>query len=63
VAFIAALRQMVEQDSQFIIALPGATIWSFDGGTIHLTEYEQIEHVKLTRDFLLNPRAFLRHLE
>ncbi len=68
--FISALKQMVEQDSQFIIAthsplilaFPGATIWSFDGGTVHKAEYDQLEHVNLTRDFLRNPQAFLRHL-
>ena len=27
-----------------------------------LTEYHELEHVKLTRDFLNNPEAFLRHL-
>lgn len=68
--FISALKQMVEKNSQFIIAthspiilaFPGATIWSFDGGTIHQVQYAQLEHVNLTRDFLQNPQAFLRHL-
>ena len=68
--FIAALKQMVEEDSQFIIAthspiilaFPDATILSFDGGTIQQVQYEQLEHVNLTRDFLQNPHAFLRHL-
>ncbi|MBI3737761.1 MAG: AAA family ATPase [Chloroflexi bacterium] len=63
--FIAALKQMVEQNSQFIIAthspiilaFPNATILSFDGGQIREVKYEQLEHVKLTKDFLnsLNP--------
>jgi predicted ATPase len=69
-SFIAALKQMVEKDSQFIIAthspiilaFPGATIWSFDRGNIHRVRYEELEHVSLTRDFLRNPEAFLRHL-
>jgi predicted ATPase len=68
--FISALKQMVEKESQFIIAthspiilaFPGAAIWSFDGGMVHLVPYEQLEHVNLTRDFLSNPQAFLRHL-
>ena len=68
--FIAAIKQMVENDSQFIIAthspiilaFPGATILSFDGGAIHPVRYEQLEHVNLTRDFLRNPEAFLRLL-
>lgn len=69
-SFIAALKKMVEKDSQFIIAthspiilaFPGACIWSFDGGSMHRLEYGQLEHVTLTRDFLQNPQAFLRHL-
>ncbi|MBI1855986.1 MAG: AAA family ATPase [Chloroflexi bacterium] len=68
--FIAALKQMVEQNSQFIIAthspiilaFPEATILSFDGGKIRAVKYEQLEHVNLTRDFLASPDSFLRHL-
>ncbi len=69
-SFLVALKQMVEKDSQFIIAThspiilasPGASIWSFDGGTLHRVPYQQLDHVNLTRDFLQNPQAFLRHL-
>lgn len=68
--FISALKRMVAQDSQFIIAthspiilaFPDAAILSFDGGRIHPAEYDQLEHVTLTRDFLNRPDAFLRHL-
>jgi predicted ATPase len=68
--FISALKQMVEQNSQFVIAthspiilaFPEASILSFDGGRIHEVKYEQLEHVNLTRDFLKNPESFLRHL-
>ena len=69
-SFITALKQMIEKNSQFIIAthspiilaFPGATILSFDGGAIHQLQYDQLEHVNLTRDFLQNPQAFLRYL-
>lgn len=69
-SFITALIRMVEKNAQFIIAthspiilaFPGAVIWSFDGGTIHQAFYDQLEHVRITRDFLQNPQAFLRHL-
>lgn len=68
--FISALKQMVEQDSQFIIAthspiilaFPGAKILSFDSSAIQEVKYEELEHVNLTRDFLMNPESFLRHL-
>lgn len=69
-SFITALKQMIEKDSQFIIAthspiilaFPGAVILSFDGDTLHRVKYEELEHVNLTREFLQNPQAFLRHL-
>jgi predicted ATPase len=68
--FISALKQMIEQNSQFIIAthspiilaFPDAAILSFDGGHVQQVKYEQLEHVKLTRDFLNSPSSFLRHL-
>jgi predicted ATPase len=70
-SFLAALNQMAGKDSQFIVAthspiilsFPGAAIWSFDGGVIHQARYEDLEHVRLTRDFLQNPQAFFRHLQ
>jgi predicted ATPase len=69
-SFLAALKQMVEQNSQFIIAthspiilaFPGASIWSFDDGNMHRVRYDDLEHVTIVREFLQNPQAFLRHL-
>jgi predicted ATPase len=69
-AFISALKQMVAQDSQFVIAthspillaFPGATILSFDGGQVHPVSYASLEHVTVTRAFLDDPEAFLRQL-
>jgi predicted ATPase len=69
-AFLAALKQMVAQESQFIIAthspiimaFPEAVILSFDALPIQPVSYQDLEHVKLTRDFLNNPNAFLKHL-
>lgn len=70
-AFLAILSRMVRQEAQFIIAthspilmsFPGAEILSFDGGKVHPVPYDEVEHVRLTRDFLANPQAFLRELE
>jgi predicted ATPase len=67
---IAMLKEMVGQDSQFIIAthspillaFPNATIYTFDDGAPRRVAFEDLEHVRLTRDFLNNPDAFLRHL-
>jgi len=69
-ALIKAIQGMVEQEGQFIIAThspilmayPGASILNFDGGEIRPAQYEQLEHVRLMRDFLQNPEAFLRNL-
>lgn len=68
--FIAALKQMVAEDSQFIVAthspiilaFPEAQILQFENGMIQEVKYEQLEHVNLTRDFLNHPEAFLQHL-
>lgn len=68
--FLSLLKQMVEQEAQFIIAthsplilaFPGATILSFDTSPIRQVEYEALEHVTLTREFLNNPRLYLKHL-
>lgn len=70
IAFISILKQMVEQGAQFIIAThspiimayPGATIYSFDHNLLTQVQYNQLEHVNLTRDFLNTPEQFLRHL-
>lgn len=67
---IAMLKQMVDADAQFIIsthspillAYPGATIYSFEEGRIEQVAYDDLEHVNITRSFLNNPEAFLRHL-
>jgi predicted ATPase len=68
--FLSLLKEMVAKQAQFIIAthspilmaFPGAVILSFDQGSIQQVEYENLEHVRLTRDFLNQPDAFLRHL-
>ena len=69
-ALIAAIMEMVGQNGQFIIAThspilmayPGAKIFNFEGGEIHPARFEDMEHVRLMRDFLNNPEAFLRNL-
>ena len=44
------------------MAYEDAAILSFDSLPVRAVRYEQIEHVNLTRDFLKNPAAFLKHL-
>jgi predicted ATPase len=70
-ALLALLREMTGAgESQFIIAthspilmaFPGAMIYNLDGGTPRRVAWGDLEHVALTRDFLSDPDAFLRHL-
>lgn len=69
-ALIAMLKDMVDQDGQFIIAthspillaLPGARILDFDSRPPRWASYEDLEHVRLTREFLADPERFLRRL-
>jgi predicted ATPase len=69
-ALIAMIGDMVAQDAQFIIAthspillaLPNAVIYSCDRVPIERVQFEELEHVVLTRDFLNDPGKFLRHL-
>lgn len=69
-ALLAALKQMVAQNGQFIIAThspilmayPGAVILNFAGAELRPVPYDDLEHVQLTKAFLNNPEAYLRHL-
>ncbi len=69
-SLLTMLKLMIEQKAQFIIAThspiilayPGATIYSFDDGRIQQMDYNDLEHVTITREFLNNPETYLRHL-
>lgn len=69
-ALLSMLKDMVGQDAQFIIAthspillaMPGAVILDFDSTPIRRAAYEELEHVRLTREFLAEPERFLRRL-
>jgi predicted ATPase len=69
-AFLSLVREAVSAGSQIVmathspilLAFPEATIWSFDTTPIGRVAYRDLEHVTLTRDFLNDPEAFLRHL-
>jgi predicted ATPase len=69
-SFISAVRQMVQENAQFIIAthspiilaFPEATILHFDRGQIQQVQYDQLEHVQLMKQFLNNPESYLRYL-
>jgi predicted ATPase len=64
------LEKVKTVDAQFIIAthsplimaIPNATILEFKEGTISQIKYKDCEHVKLSKQFLDAPEAFLEHL-
>lgn len=70
IGLLALLKEMVTKEGQFIIAThspilmayPEALILNLDQLPIKSVDYKSLEHVNLTRDFLNNPEAFLRHL-
>lgn len=61
-----AIHDLAEQGSQFIIAThspillayPGARIYQLTSDGIEQVEYDQINNVKITKDFLNNPSLF-----
>lgn len=69
-ALLVTLHSLVEAGSQFIIAThapivmayPGAAIYLLDERGISSVEYEDTEHVRLTRDFLNNRDRYVDRL-
>lgn len=69
-ALMAMIADMLKENAQFIIAthspillgFPGATIYSCDQVPIARVEYEELDHVVVTRDFLNARERFLKHL-
>ncbi|MDQ2986537.1 MAG: AAA family ATPase [Armatimonadota bacterium] len=69
-AFLMRMDDLVKQGSQFIIAthspiilaFPHARLFQFGENGIEETRYEDTEHYQVTRDFLLNPEVYLKHL-
>jgi predicted ATPase len=53
---------VIATHSPILLALPGAAILSFDEVPIREVPYDELEHVRLTRDFLNRPQSYLRHL-
>ena len=69
-ALLAMIGEMVAQDAQFIIAthsplllaFPGARIYNFDATPIQAVAYEDLDHVRITRDFLTAPQRYLNRI-
>lgn len=69
-SLISLIKEMEQQECQFVIAThspillayPGATILSCDRDPIAEVAYEDLEHVRLTKEFLDDPARFLDRL-
>lgn len=69
-ALMVMLKEMTAKQAQFIIAThspillsyPGAAILSCDSGTLTPVQFDDLEHVYITRDFLQHPKRYLREL-
>jgi predicted ATPase len=69
-AVITRIHDLVQQNSQFIIAThspiimayPHAFIYAFSRRGVKRVTYEETEHYRITRDFLLNPKRMLNVL-
>jgi predicted ATPase len=69
-AFLAMLDQWVRQDSQLIIAThspilmsyPSAWIYAFSDQGVQRVAYQDTEHYRITKQFLMAPERMLRHL-
>lgn len=67
---LSRMKQLIDDDSQFIIAThspillayPGATIYQVSSEGIHSVKYEGTEHYEVTKAFLDNPSRMLKEL-
>ena len=48
--------------SPILLGIPGAEIYCFDNGRIHLCEYEETESYQVTEMFINNRKALLGRL-
>lgn len=69
-SFLYSIKKLVDQDSQFIISThspillsyPGADIYEIKGNEINKTPLEEVEHYRITKEFLENPQRMLKYL-
>ncbi|HYG77264.1 MAG TPA: AAA family ATPase [Planctomycetota bacterium] len=67
---LSRMHQLIQRDSQFIIAThspilmayPDALIYGCTPEGLKKVQYEDTEHFRVTRDFLANPNRMLREL-
>jgi predicted ATPase len=68
--FLVLMHQLIEKQSQIVIAThspiimsyPDAKIYSFSEAGVRPVAYEDTEHYRVTRSFLESPERMLGHL-
>ena len=71
ITLLALIRRAIAEGSQFIIAthspilmaLPDAVLLDLNQKPPQPIDWQDTDHVSITRAFLANPRSFLRHLD
>lgn len=53
---------LVSTHSPIILAYPGAVLLSLDGDAIHPVRYIDTDHYRVTKQFLISPERYFRHL-
>src|SRR5712664_1405982 len=53
---------LVSTHSPIILAYPGATLLSLDSDAIRQVDYTETEHYRLTKQFLISPERYFKHL-
>lgn len=69
-AFVSMMAEAVREGGQFVIAthspvlmaVPGATIYTFDEAPLREVSYDGLESIQLIKSFLQAPERFMRHL-
>lgn len=69
-SLISLIKEMENKNCQFIIAThspillayPHANIYEFNSAGIQKQQYQNLDHVKITKTFLENPKAFVGRL-
>ena len=67
---VALMREMVDEGCQFVLAthspilaaIPGALLYDFSDAPVASKAYEDLEGVRLIREFVAQPEVYLRHI-
>lgn len=54
---------VIATHSPILLAIPGATVYDFDAPPPAAVRWDELPGIRLMRDFLQRPEAYLRHLE